>query len=102
MDRDMELAHLAIAEKAVAEGERHIRREERMIADLDRGGPDTKLALAVLATYRRMQAEHVAHRNRLLKMLQQDSSAAAMFRPGHYQGNGRPNGDRGSADADGS
>jgi hypothetical protein len=37
------------------------------------------LALAVLATYRRMQAEHVAHRNRLLKMLQQGSSEAAMF-----------------------
>lgn len=70
MNRKMELDHLAIAERAVAAGERHIEREERMIADLDRAGHDTKQARETLATFRLMQAEHVAHRNRLLKMLQ--------------------------------
>ena len=65
----MELDHLALAEKAVAEGERHIEREEQMISDLDRGGHDTVLARAMLETLRRMQAEHAPHRNLLLKML---------------------------------
>jgi hypothetical protein len=89
MDRKMELDHLAIAEKAVAAGERHIAREEQMIAELDRDGHDTSLALATLANYRRMQAEHVAHRDLLLKMLQQDAAkphiaCGPIFRPGHY------------------
>ena len=74
MDRKMELHHLAIAERAVLKGDRHIAREEQMIAELDRDGHDTKLALATLANYRRMQAEHVAHRDLLLKMLQQDAA----------------------------
>ena len=63
----MELDHLTIAEKAVREGERHSDREEQMIADLDRAGHDTKQAVASLAVLRRMQAEHVAHRNLLLR-----------------------------------
>jgi glutamine synthetase adenylyltransferase len=71
MDRKMELDHLAIAEKAVAKGERHIEREEQLIADLDRAGHDTKHARETLANFRRMQAEHVAHRDLLLKMLQE-------------------------------
>ncbi len=83
MKRDMELAHLAIAEKAVEQGERHIRREEQMIADLDRAGHDTKLALEVLATYRRIQVEHIAHRNRLLELLRRNREPDAIFRPGH-------------------
>lgn len=86
MDRKMELDHLAVAERAVALGERHIEREERMIADLDRDGHDTTQARALLATYRLTQAEHVAHRNRLLRMLQQRNGSSAIFRPGHYEG----------------
>jgi hypothetical protein len=38
MDRKVELDHLAIAEKAVADGERHVERDEQMIADLFRPG----------------------------------------------------------------
>ncbi len=98
----MELAHLAIAEKAVADGERHIEREERMIADLDRGGHDTKLARTVLETYRRMQVEHIAHRNTLLKMLRQGVSAGAIFRPGHYQDKGQTGADQSPANTEGS
>ena len=74
MDRRMCLDHLAIAERAIAFGERHIAREEQLISDLDRAGRETKLALAVLATYRLTQAEHVRHRDLLLEMLQQDGA----------------------------
>ena len=81
MDRKMELDHLAIAEKAVADGERHIAREEQMISDLDRTGHDTKLALAVLATYRRTLVEHIAHRDLILKMMQQDAAKARPLTP---------------------
>ena len=86
MDRKMELDHLAIAERAVATGQRHIEREERMIADLERGGhsEDIELARETLTTLRAMQAEHIAHRNLLLKMLQQGGSDDPIFRPGHY------------------
>ena len=89
MNLKMERAHLAIAEKAVAVGEQHILDQERRVAELDWDGHDTKRALATLANFRRMQAEHVAHRNLLLHMLQQDAARPALpdgpiFRPGHY------------------
>jgi hypothetical protein len=83
MDRKMALDHLATAEEAIALGDRHIAREEQMIADLDRAGHDTTLALAVLATYRQMQAQLVAHRNLLLnrlQLLQQHANANASAR----------------------
>src|SRR5579883_3437661 len=83
----MELDHLALAEKAVAQGQQHIDREEQMIADLDRGGHDTRLARETLATLRRMQAEHVAHRNLILEMLRQKAQAGPIFRPGQYDSN---------------
>jgi hypothetical protein len=83
MNRKMELEHLALAERTVAQGERHIQREEQMISELDRAGHDTRDAMALLATYRRTQAEHIAHRNLILKMLQR-RDPAAIFRPGHY------------------
>ncbi len=94
MDRKMELDHLAIAEKAVADGERHIEREEQAIADMDRAGHDTKLACATLANFRHMQAEHVAHRDLLLKMLQDAAkprlTTDPIFRPGHYDPSAEP------------
>ncbi len=71
MDREMELGHLALAEKAVIEGERHIQHQEQVVAELDRDGHDTREALALLATFRRLQAEHVAHRDFLLRKLGQ-------------------------------
>ena len=91
----MEFDHLAIAEKAVADGERHIARGERAIADLDRAGHDTKVARDTLATFRRTLAEHIAHRDLLLKMLQQDAAKPRLttdliFRPGHYDSPAEP------------
>ena len=103
MDWKMELNHLALAESAVLQGEGHIAREEQMISDLERGGHDTKLALETLANYRRMQAEHVAHRNTLLKLLQQSGycySPDPIFRPGHYATNAETREDQYPAEAD--
>jgi hypothetical protein len=87
MDRNVELAHLAIAEKALADGERHILLQEERVAELDRDGHDTKRALATLAIFKN-QAKHVAHRD--LKILQQDAARphfapGPIFRPGHYE-----------------
>ena len=67
----MELDHLAIAERAVLEGERRITCEEQMVADLIRAGYDTTLACATLVALRRMQAEHVRNRDLLLEILEQ-------------------------------
>ncbi len=91
MNREMEIAHLAIAEKAVLEGEQHILQQEARVAELDRDGHDTRHALETLATFRHMQAEHVAHRDLLVEMLKQDKARAQspsgpIFRPGHYDG----------------
>jgi hypothetical protein len=72
MDQKIYLDHLAITEKAIALGK----------ADLDCAGHETELALAVLATCRQAQAEYVAHRNRLLKSLQQHGCTDAKIRPG--------------------
>ena len=90
MDRETELAHCAIAEKAVAVGERHILQQEERVAALDRDGHDTKQALATLAIFRQNQAQHIAHRDVIPKMLQQDAvrpqlATGPIFRPGHYR-----------------
>jgi hypothetical protein len=89
MNREMELRHLALAEKTVALDERHIQREEQMISELDRDGHDTRHALALLETYRRTLAEHIAHRNMVLKLLQRKVGTGAIFRPGHYDSSPR-------------
>ena len=65
----MALEHLAQAERKIAEGERLIDHQERVVVQLDREGRDARKALAVLAVFRQTQAEHVAHRNLLLEML---------------------------------
>lgn len=86
MDREMELAHLAQAEKAVIEGERHIQHQERVVAELDRDGHDTREALALLAAFRRIQAEHVAHRDFLLRKIAEPT--------GHHVADGKALADR--------
>jgi len=87
MDRKTELAHLAIADKAVADGHRHIAQQEQRLSDLDRDGHDTQKASALLAVYWQMQNQHVAHRNSLLRRLRQEPARSklrseAIFRPG--------------------
>ena len=77
MDRETELAHFAHAEKVVIEGERHIQHQEQVIAELDRDGHDTGGARALLAMFWRIQAQHVAHRDFLLRKLGEPGAASA-------------------------
>jgi hypothetical protein len=71
IDRATLLEHLAQGERHVAEGEAHIGRQEALVAELETEGHDTKDALAILATLRETQTQHVLNVERLLKELQQ-------------------------------
>ena len=54
----------------MAQGEAHIGKQEGLVAECEREGRDTKRALAILATLRETQAQHVLNVERLLKELQ--------------------------------
>jgi hypothetical protein len=71
MDRAMHLAHLAQAERHIASVRRYIERQEQIIADLKRDGCDITIALDQLTTFRHMQDQNVADRDRILKELEQ-------------------------------
>jgi hypothetical protein len=71
MDKAMIRDHLALAEEHVALGLTHIAKQHEIIADLERTGGDTAMALEVLKTFESMQAAHVADRDRLAKELAQ-------------------------------
>jgi hypothetical protein len=69
MDRNAQLRHLAAAERHVQRGERCIRDQEDCIEELGLHGHDTNLARAILETFRQIQAQHVGHRDQILKEL---------------------------------
>ena len=69
MDRNAQLRHLAAAERHVQLGERCILDQERCIEELDLHGHDSNLARSVLETFRQTQAQHVGHRDQILKEL---------------------------------
>ena len=71
MDRSEQLRHLAEAERHIASGAGHISNQERRIADLDDRGQNSTLARSLLKTFCLMQAEHIAHRDRILRELGQ-------------------------------
>jgi hypothetical protein len=71
MDRSLELLHLAEAEKHVARGAKHIFDQELRVADIDDRGYDSALARDVLETFRLVQVQHLAHRDRILRVLNQ-------------------------------
>jgi hypothetical protein len=71
MDRAMQQAHLAQAERHIASVRRYIERQEQIIADLERDGCDITIALDLLTTFRHMQDQNVAHRDRILEELEQ-------------------------------
>jgi len=66
MDRAILRQHLAQAERHVAEGKRHLLRQEERIAELDRDGHDTVEARRLLATLRATQRLHEQDVERLL------------------------------------
>jgi len=73
MERKSEVGHLEMAQKHVTEGEQHIARQRRLIAELERDGHDTALALELLREFERSQAAHVAERDRLRAELSNSS-----------------------------
>ena len=73
VDRAVTEQELAQVEAAVAQGRSHIERQLAIIADLERGGHTTAQAVSLLRTFREVQAEHEAHRDRLrAELAQQD------------------------------
>jgi hypothetical protein len=71
MNRAALWAHLVDAEEAVEQGERHLSRQRRLIASLERNGHDPGAAYALLATFEDSQALHVFDRDRLRRELAQ-------------------------------
>ena len=71
MDRAMQQARLAQVERHIASVRRYIERQEQIIADLERDGCDITIALDLLTTFRHMQDQNVAHRDRILEELEQ-------------------------------
>jgi hypothetical protein len=69
MDREIQLSHLKLARRHVAQGELHIAKQEDRIADLSRLGADTTEAQRFLNNLFALQIEHIAHRDRMLKAL---------------------------------
>jgi hypothetical protein len=62
-------AHLAMAERHVAEGEVHIRHQKEIVAQLQRDGHDVTTAAHMLAVLEGTQKLHVADRDRLRRLL---------------------------------
>ena len=58
---------LAEAEGLVAMGERHIRRQSELVAELDRDGRDAVVARNLLAIFQVLQKQYVAERNLLIR-----------------------------------
>jgi hypothetical protein len=69
MDRQMLLEHLAMANKHVETGERHVRRQRELIAELERDGHDTASARQLLEQFEKLQEMHIADRDRIQREL---------------------------------
>jgi hypothetical protein len=70
VDLMMARRHLAQAQRAVALGRSHIARQSEIVAELERGGHDARTAKQLLATFRDLQVQHEAHRDRLLSEIE--------------------------------
>jgi len=69
MDRKTIAGQLALAERHVAEGRRHIEMQRNIVAGRERDGHDTALARRLLATLQDTQALHIGDRDRLRREL---------------------------------
>ena len=67
--RDMELRHLAMSDRHLAEGAERIAKQEVILAELDKDGHDTTAAAQLLETFRAVQEEGVKHRRMILEAL---------------------------------
>ena len=69
----MILDHLAMVRRHVARGEQIVARQREIIARLERAACDTSDAKRFLVQFEEVQSLHVAHRERLEKMLSEIS-----------------------------
>ena len=70
-DLDLEREHLGRAERDIAEGERRVTRQMLLIERLRQEGHDTAEAEKLLLTLRETLAEWQAHRDEILRNLEQ-------------------------------
>jgi hypothetical protein len=71
MDREMLLRHLEEAERHIALGKQHIAHQEQIVEELARVGSDTAEARRLLDNFYRTQVQHIQHRDRICKELEQ-------------------------------
>ena len=76
MDRQMILDYLKFAERHVANGTAHVKRQRQVIADLDRDGHPTGRSEQLLAVFENFLTMHIAVRDRLLGELRESDSRA--------------------------
>ncbi|MBV8534283.1 MAG: hypothetical protein JO128_01750 [Alphaproteobacteria bacterium] len=69
MDRRMLLEHLAMANRHVEKGERHVRRQRELVAELERDGHNTVEAKKLLEQFEKLQEMHKADRDRIEREL---------------------------------
>ena len=69
--REMHLRHLAEAEQHVVQGARHIAEQEDRIKDLARHGQATTEARKLLDNFYAIQVQHIHHRDRILKEMEE-------------------------------
>ena len=69
MDRASILRHLELAERHVAEGERHVTRQREIVAELGGDGRDLESAQKLLAIFEELLMQHIFDRDRLRKVL---------------------------------
>ena len=69
---DMLREHLAQAESHIAIGEEHLRKQRRIIAELEEHGHNTKMARELLKEFEDVQTMHVADKERVLKEIERE------------------------------
>jgi hypothetical protein len=78
MDRSRQLQHLAQAERHLLRGAQNISDQEQRIELLERSGNEATLARVVLETFLSTQTQFVAHRDQILRELDDANEAASV------------------------
>ena len=69
MSREMELRHLELTNRHIAEGEQRIAEQKALIAELERRGRDTTTANELLGSFEEMLGLMMRHRDLILQEL---------------------------------
>ena len=77
----MELRHLEMADRHLAEGAERIGRQEEIVAALDRDGHDTTEARRLLELLRGVQEQGIIHRRHILEALSKPESGSTSEAP---------------------